>query len=159
MACRASSRTPGSRTKSSQLRQTCRQEPQVRNGPLLDCASPCSMTIRIISSEGDRRYGKLQLAPARIFPLLHVRIETVPECCQENVQYYFQHQVRANPEEDSWSWREISSRCTARCGWCRRPAPQCRRRRKASGGPCQLACPESGTPADAFGRLGQAYDA
>lgn len=67
MACRPSNRTPGSRTKSSQLRQTCRQEPQVRNRSLLGCISSGSMTIRIILPQDDRRYGKPQLAPVRIF--------------------------------------------------------------------------------------------
>ncbi len=86
MACRPSSRTPGSRTKSSQLRHVWPQEPQARNTAVLAWTSSCSISIRIIPPQGERRYGKLH-PPADIFPSPHLVDEDGPLSLSPNSEH------------------------------------------------------------------------
>jgi hypothetical protein len=67
------------------------------------------MTIRIILPQNDGRYGKLQLAPVRIFPLLHVWIDAVPDPCRVVVrpswaEHLVYQEIRANVQELIVPW-------------------------------------------------------
>ena len=65
LACRPSSRSPGSRTKSSQLCHTCPQQPQARNGSSRGRSSPGSIINHIISPRGGGGHRKVQGASAQ----------------------------------------------------------------------------------------------